>query len=470
MQNPPVLLSCCMALALSACAVSSPPASPSPNPVPLQWQAPLPHAGQPGDLAQWWQSLGDPLLVQLVAAAQEASPTVASALSRVAQSRAARAVAGAALLPTLDANAHAQRSSTQAGVPVASTLDAGLQASWEVDLFGANRLAADAAQARLESDQALWHDARVSVAAEVARLYFNQRACEQQLRITRMDADSRAETSRLTALSTQAGFTAPATAALARASAAEANGRASEQRSLCDLDIKGLVALTALPEPDLRQKLATAPMDLAPGAVLAIGSIPAQALDQRPDLYSAARDIAAASAEVGSTDAQRFPRLGLAGSVGALAYRAGGASSSMSTWSIGPVTLSVPILDGGRRTANLQAAQARYDEAVFLYGARARQAVREVEEALLRLQGAAERSDDAATADQGYRAWLAATQARYDSGLASLMELEETRRTALAAANTLLALRRERIQAWIALYRAVGGGWSAPPQQTAARP
>lgn len=467
MHLPHLLLSCCVALSLTACAISAPPATPVAPTLPPQWQAPLPHNASLGDLAQWWQSLGDPLLVQLVAAAQEASPTVASAQSRVSQSRAARTIAGAALLPTLDASANGQRSANQAALPVTSTLAAGLLASWEIDLFGANRLAADAAQARLESAQALWHDARVSVAAEVARVYFNQRACELQLLITQADADSRAQTSRLNALSTQAGFTAPATAALARASAAEARGRASEQRSLCELDIKALVALTAVPEAELRQQLVAAPRDLAPGATLAIASVPAQALGQRPDLYSAERDIAAASAEASSVDAQRYPRLALNGSIGALAYRAGGASNSMSTWSIGPLSLSVPLLDGGRRNANLQAAQARYDEAVFVYRARARQAVREVEEALVRLQGAAARSDDAATADQGYRAWLAATEARYTNGLASLVELEETRRTALAAASSLLALRREQVQAWIALYRAVGGGW-APPQPTAA--
>ena len=407
--------------------------------------------------------------MRLVQAAQSASPTIASARSRVLQSRAERAIAGAALLPVVDASASAARVRTQPATPVASTLQAGLQASWEIDLFGANRLASEAAQARLESDQAQWHDARVSVAAEVANRYFDQRACEQLASNTEMDAASRAQTSRLTELSTRAGFTAPAMAALARASAAEANSRATQQRLLCVLDVKALVALTDLAEPVLLQELGAAPSDLAPGAGFAITGVPAQALAQRPDLFSAARRLAAASADVGSADAQRYPRLGLSGSIGAAHYRAGGRNDDFTSWSIGPLSLSVPLFDGGRRAAGVQAAQARYDEAAFLYRASARQAVREVEDALVNLQSTAARSDDARQADSGYRASLAATQALYQSGLASLLELEETRRTALAAANAVVSIRRERIQAWIALYRAVGGGWTqadnnpAPP-------
>ena len=468
MQRHSLLATCCVLVSLAGCATTAPPTTVALVPAP-QWQAPLAHNGRLGDLAQWWQSVGDPLLVRLVQAAQSASPTIASARSRVLQSRAERAIAGAALLPVVDGSASAARARTQPATPVASTLQAGLQASWEIDLFGANRLASEAAQARLESDQAQWHDARVSVAAEVANRYFDQRACEQLASNTEMDAASRAQTSRLTELSTRAGFTAPAMAALARASAAEANSRATQQRLLCVLDVKALVALTDLPEPVLLQELAAAPSDLAPGAGFAITGVPAQALAQRPDLFSAARRLAAASADVGSADAQRYPRLGLSGSIGAAHYRAGGRNDDFTSWSIGPLSLSVPLFDGGRRAAGVQAAQARYDEAAFLYRASARQAVREVEDALVNLQSTAARSDDARQADSGYRASLAATQALYQSGLASLLELEETRRTALAAANAVVSIRRERIQAWIALYRAVGGGWTqadnnpAPP-------
>ena len=460
MEHPRFLLVCCIALCVSACAVSSPPAT-LPDAAPPDWYAPLPHNGKLTDLSQWWQDLGDPLLAQLVEAAQNASPSLASARSRIEQSRAARVQAGAALLPSLDATGSAARGVTQALIPVATSIGANLQAAWELDVFGANRLAAEAARDRLEGAQAQWHDARVAVAAETANLYYEQRACEKQSAIAQSDAASRAQTSRLTAMSTQAGFSAPATSALARASAAEANNRATQRRGLCELDIKAMVALTGLPEPQLRQKLAAAPDDLAPQAALAISSVPAQVLGQRPDLLSAQRDVAAASADTGSAQAQRYPRLGLSGSVGRQSYRTSAGSDDFSSWSIGPLTLSVPLFDGGRRLANLQSAQARYDEAAFLYRAKVRQAVREVEQALVNLQSSAARSGDAALAYDGYRASLTATEARYNGGLTSLVELEDARRSALASADALVVLQRERIQAWIALYRAAGGGWTS---------
>ncbi len=449
---------------LAACAIAPPPASVSASTTP-QWQAPLPHQGQLGALSTWWQRLDDPLLVQLITAAQEASPSVATAASRIQQARATSVAAGAALGPTLDASASASRGVSQPGVPVATVLQGGLQAAWEVDVLGRNRAAQSAAQARQQGAQALWHDARVSVAAEVASQYITLRACELLRGLAGDDAKSRAETARMSALSTRAGFTAPATDALARASAAEASNRVVQQLAQCDVNLKAMVALTALPEADLRQKLAAAQMPPAQIALFSIASIPAQVLAQRPDVFSAERDVAAASFDVGSAQAQRTPRLTLGGNIGGMRTLAGGATTDLSTWSIGPLALSLPVWDGGVRSANVDAAQARYDEAAALYRSKVRQAVREVEEALVNLQSAADRSADTQVASDGYRTAFAATQARYQAGLASLPELEDARRTFVAADTSVVALQRERLLAWVALYRAAGGGWTANAQQ-----
>ncbi len=429
---------------------------------PTQWYAPLPHNGTLADLSAWWQQFDDPLLVELIESAQTASPTVASAASRIRQARATRIATGAALLPTLDAVASTSRGNTQPPAPLATVTQTGLQTAWEIDLFGGNRATADAAQARLEGARAGWHDARVSVAAEAANSYVNLRTCEQQLRVAGNDTKSRAETARLSELSARAGFTAPATSALARASAAEASARATQQRAQCDVEVKTLVALTAMPEPRLRQKLAAAWIEPSQAAALNVASVPAQLLAQRPDVFQAEREVAAASAEVGSAQAQRFPRLSLSGSIAAGSVHTGGVSTDLQTWSIGPLALTLPIFDGGRRSANVDAAQARYDEAALVYAARVRQAVREVEEALVNLESARSRTEDARVAIEGYRASFAATDARYRNGLASLVELEDARRTALAAENAWLSLQRERVAAWIALYRALGGGWVRP--------
>jgi NodT family efflux transporter outer membrane factor (OMF) lipoprotein len=350
---------------------------------------------------------------------------------------------------------------------MATTVQAALQAGWEIDLFGGGRAARDAAEARYQGAQAGWHDARVSIAAEVANQYYALRTCERLVDITASDAASRAATGRLTALAADAGFQAPATAALARATTAEGNSRLVQQRAACELDLKTLVALTAMPEPELRQRLQANTGSLPQDAQLQIASVPAAVLAQRPDLAARAREVAAASADIGAAEVQKYPRLTLAGSVGAARFRSEGLTGSLDTWSVGPVALTLPIFDGGRRAANAVAARERYEAAVIQYRAAARQAVREVEQALVRLDSTARRSADAVVAVEGYAASFAGIEARYRGGLASLLELEEARRVRLTAETALLSLQNERTAAWIALYRAAGGGWDGALEQSA---
>lgn len=455
---------------LAGCALPRPPANVDPHAAD-QWHAPLPHGGTLADLKLWWQQFNDSLLVELVEAAQTASPNVASAGSRIMQARAARVGATANLLPAVDANASAVRSNTTGGAPLTSTTtQAGLQASWEIDLFGGNRAAADAAQARYEGSQAGWHDARVAVAAETANAYVGYRTCERLLTVARSDAQSRAETARLTGLSADAGFTAPAVAAQARASAADGSQRAIQQQAQCDLEIKGLVALTGMDERVLRRKLGTPWTQVPDVTPFTLPSVPAALLTQRPDVFQAEREVAAASAEVGTARADRFPRLSLSGSIATGWIRAGGGTTDAQTWSIGPLGVTLPIFDAGRRAANEDAASARYDEAVSLYAARVRQAVREVEEALVSLDAARARNEDARVAVEGYRQSFEATEARYRGGLASLIELEDQRRLYLVAVVTQVNLQRERLAAWVGLYRALGGGWARPDMVSASQP
>lgn len=447
-------------LLLSACAVQRPPAQVQAT-VPPGWHAPLPHQGNVADLARWWERQDDPLLVELIAAAQNVSPGIAQAGTRLAQARAARVAARAALLPGLDAQGSASRGFNESAGAIATTGQIGLQSSWEIDLFGGNAAASDAARERLAGAQAQWHEARVSVAAETALQYSSWRQCARQLEVAESDTRSRGETARLSSESERAGFTAPATAALATASFSEAKVRAAQQRMQCEIDLKTLVALTGLDEPALRARLAAAPPLKAPDALFAIDSLPARTLAQRPDVYAAEREVAAASAEVGNAQAQRYPRLTLTGSIGRGQVRTGGMSVTSNVWSVGPLALSVPIFDAGQRAANVDTARARYDEAAQQYRATVRKAVSEVEQALVQLASTAERSSDAQQAAAGYRQSFTATEARWRGGLASLVELEDARRAALASETALVALERERMAAWVALYRAAGGGWDA---------
>lgn len=149
-----LLLAACVPLALGACATASPPATVS-VPAPAGWQAPLPHQGSVAGLSQWWAQLDDPLLVELIDAAQTISPGVAQARSRIAQARATQVASRAALGPALDGQASASRGFNEQLAGIATTAQAGLQASWEIDLFGANAATKTAADQRLAGAQAL---------------------------------------------------------------------------------------------------------------------------------------------------------------------------------------------------------------------------------------------------------------------------------------------------------------------------
>jgi outer membrane protein, multidrug efflux system len=466
-RHAPTLSMLATAVLLAACGSTPMRSDADKPPVPAQWQAPLPHNGQASDLTRWWQQFNDPVLADLIAAAQEASPTLASARARIEEARAARVAAGAANLPTLNANAALQRGRTDFVTPVGTTASVGAQAGWEIDVFGAGRAGRAAAQARLEGAGAGWHAARVSVAAEAASTYLGLRACEAQLVQSELDAASRAETARLTELSAKAGFQAPATEALSRASAAQARAQLAAQRAQCDIAVKALVALTAIDEPALRTRLKAASATLPAPTQIAVSGVPGEVLNQRPDLYIAARELEAASADVSQAQAQRLPRVTLGGSITAGRFESGSVSTNGNLWSIGPLSVSLPIFDGGTRAANVEAAKARYDEATAAYRGKLRGAVREVEEALVQLQSTASRSEDARIAAEGFDASYRATEARFRGGLASLFELEDARRSAVLARSQLIELQRERVAAWITLYRALGGGWTPTDTHTA---
>lgn len=431
---------------------------------PDAWQATLPHNGSTVNMNQWWAQWGDTTLIELINAAQNQSASLAAARNGIAQARAALTNTQANTLPSLNASAQAQRGVGSLGAPVASSVSAGLQASWEIDLFGGARASSSAAQDRLTIAQLGWHEARVAVAAEMATLYYSLRYCESAATVTRNDADSRNENARLAELTAKAGFNAPANAALARASAADAANSVRSAQAQCDVLVKSIVALSALPEPDLRLKLqqnkAAVQAITAQTALFFVAKLPAEVLQQRPDIAAAQRTVAAASADAFAANARRLPMLSLSGSIGNTSVRQMGMSTNGSTWSLGPVALTLPLLDGGRIQANTEAAVAAYDEAVVSLRSKARNAVREVEEALVNLDSTAQRRADAQAAAKGYQASLDAAQARYKAGLASLIELEDARRTALFAQQNTLSLERDRIAAWINLYRAAGGGWT----------
>ncbi len=465
-------------LLLGAAAVLAACASPGPQPtpsaaapvLPTAWQAPPP-AVPPGatgsaleaaavPAVEFWARFGDPALPALLQAAQAASPSVSAAAARIERARATAAAAGAAVLPEVALAGNATQSRTGQGAGgTSSTVTAGLQASWEIDLFGAGAAGRRAADARLQAAGVALADARLAVSADVTSTLTSLRACEAQARTTQADAASRAESARLTDLSARAGFVAPADAALARAGAAQARATATQQAAQCDTLVKSLVELTDLPEPALRQQLAAATARLPQPPAVLPPALPAALLAQRPDLRDAALAVQAAAGDRDQAAARQLPQVSLTGSVGGVSFRQGGETTNGAAWSLGPLTVSFPLFDAGRRAANTAAARAEYDDALQQYRAATRRAVREVESALVALHSTAQRFDDARSAAVDFEAALAATAARQRGGLASLLDLETSRRNALAAQSALIDLQRERAAAWVTLVRALGGGW-----------
>lgn len=135
------------------------------------------------------------------------------------------------------------------------------------------------------------------------------------------------------------------------------------------------------------------------------------------------------------------------------------------TWSVGPITITLPLFDAGAAKAKSDSAMARHEAAKAIYAGRLRTAVQEVESALVSLRSATQRAENALVAAEGYeRAFIAMTLS-YEEGVASLLDIEDARRSSLASQSALIDLRRDQLIAWVALYRSLGGGWSAvtPP-------
>ncbi len=436
------------------------------TPAPLAWQTPLPHGGTVTRLANWWRQFDDPLLAQLVAAAQAVSPDVASAAARIAQAEAVSVAAGAARVPSLNASAGVARGRNDLVTPVATSLTAGVALSWELDVFGGQRAAQQASLWRLAGAEAGWHAARVSVAADVASTYLALRACEAQAALDEAEQRSRDDTARLVALTQQAGLASALQAAQAEAAAANASGQVRARLVQCGQTFQALRALTGLPATDLTAQLAPRTAQLPIPAALAVASVPGQVLGQRPDLFAAARSVEAAAADVREREADRLPRISLSGTLTAAALRTQGTRMDGTVWSVGPLQVSLPLFDAGRREAQVRAAQAAYDEAVAAYRGRLSQAVKEVEDALLRVDQGAFRQVDAERAASHLQQVLRGTEAQARAGLASTLELEDARRNALSAQAGVLAASRERVDAWVALYRALGGGWEASASDT----
>ena len=432
---------------------------------PLTWQAPLPHQGQISNLTHWWQQLQDPILVRLIDAAEQVSASIANAQAHIEDARANYTNAKGDLLPSLEGSASGYRGLQSLFFPAATIGSIGAASNWEIDLFGKNQAALSAALARFNGAAANWHAARVSIAAEVANTYVNLRSCEAQAMQLEKEVTSKLHTARLTQELTQVGFEAPASSLLANAMSAESKNSLVQQQNQCGLQIKALVALTDLPESQLRQLLRAKSAQLPEVKAFNIETVPAVVITQRPDIYSAGYDVLAASADITQLDAHKYPKIAFSGNISVTHMELATGPIGGMVWSVGPIAITLPLFDGGRRVANVASAKAKYDAALAVYQEKIRTAVREIEDALLTLQHNSQRLVEIETAVKNYHSNVIATQSLYKSGLASKIDLENAQRMDLQAQIALIETRRSQVGAWIALYRAVGGGWTPRDNQ-----
>jgi NodT family efflux transporter outer membrane factor (OMF) lipoprotein len=317
---------------------------------------------------------------------------------------------------------------------------------------------AEAAQARFGAGDVGWHDARISLAAEVAEVYVELRQCEAELTNAGYSKQSRTAVQEVTKVKESAGLASPMDAARAQANASDGDSNYAAKEGECARMLNRLTALTGVEQNTLKVRLAARQGQIPIPNLVDVSRVAAQVLRQRPDVASAEWNLAAASADIGSSKAALYPSLTLLGSVASNLVTMGGQSATVPTWSFGP-SLSLPLFAGGRGQAGVKAAQARFDYALASYQKTVRDAVRDVEDALVRLNVANARAHNGGKSQEMFLQLFKATEARYNAGLSNRIALEESRRSWLQAQDSAAALDRETVSAWIALYKALGGGW-----------
>lgn len=413
----------------------------------------------PALTTNWWQPFADPVLDDLVGRAMAANTSVQAAASRLAQARAALGSAQAARLPQVGVSAGAGRSSTPGPQPVpqpATQYSAGLNLAYELDLGGRLLHERNASALDVQAREQLLADARLLVQANVARGYLALRALDTERDIVRDTVSAYGETLSLTEKRARAGDVADLDVARVRAEMAANEAEAlSLDRRRVELET-ALAVLVGEPASNFR----LAPTNWTTALPTVPAGLPSELLQRRPDLAAARSQLQAAQARVGVARAAWWPSLSLTAQGGGVSSELSDLlKSGASTWGIGLLG-ALPIFDGGRREAGVNAAKAQLDGSAIAFREQFLLALKDVEDqlgslALLQAQGEA-----------SARAVGAATQAlklsdtRYRNGLVSQLELLDARRSELANRRSALQVRSAQYQATVGLIRALGGGWS----------
>jgi NodT family efflux transporter outer membrane factor (OMF) lipoprotein len=433
----------------------------------------LPHADNQAPsaltVAQWWRTLNDAQLNELVAMALKNSPDIATAQARLKQSRASLSGARADAMPkvTGDAAMLKLRSPDTSALsggggggrgPLTLYL-AGFDASWEADLFGGTRRAVEAAQAEADAAQAQLADAQVQLAAEVVQAYTDLRDQQARLALVEASVDIENQALDLTRQRRSRGVASQLQLeqVLTQAENTQAQRlplQAAIVESLDQLDL-----LCGLEPGELEERLATAQALPAIPGVVPVAD-PAALLKARPDIRVAERKLASSTAQIGEKTADWFPKLSL---MGDLSFSAGDpghlARKDNGSWLILP-RLTWNALDFGRVAASVKGAEAGRDEALAQYKSVVLSALRDADVALARYGHQRQNVVLLRSVESSAVRAADLTRQRYRAGTASTLDWLDAERTRYQAQESRISGDAQLLKDFASLHKALGLGWT----------
>lgn len=426
--------------------------------------------------SEWWQLFGDATLTALQAEAAKSNLDLLGAAARIEESRAQLGLANAARRPQLSADASYARSAISENSPMAAlgaptnasdNWSLGLQAGWELDLWGHLRYLSESAEARLEVSDYGMAAVKVSVAGDVARTYLLLRGVQAQQTIIEENRQIAENLVRLTESRQRNGIATRYDASAARADLAGIEARQTQLKQQRDALMNALALLLGQPPRELDARLDGVGLPPMPER-LPIG-VPSELARQRPDILQAESRLRAAVADIGAAKADFYPRISLTGSIGVQAFD----FSDLGSWdsrrfSVGP-TLYLPIFQGGRLKSNLALSEARHRLAGIAYQQTVLRAWHEVDDALNTYAAELQRHAQLQIALTQNQTALDVAQRAYQQGTADFISVLVARRSLLASQAELTECATASALSVVALYRALGGGWSPELRAAPAR-
>jgi NodT family efflux transporter outer membrane factor (OMF) lipoprotein len=444
----------------------------APPAVPAAYAARDGSVSDAGAADEWWKALRDPVLDELVAAALRDSPDLVAAEARVRQAGELARATGAAWLPSLTVAGDVSRDQLSrngenlALIPFTPPQTAftdfrvGLTMSWELDFFGHTRREVEAAVARYGSQAETRNDARVVVAADVVAAYAQERAAARRLVLADEFVRIRAEALQLVRLERAAGLVADSDVERATADAETASGAPAGFAASRSAARAQLVSLTGRSGEEIAAQLDQPAAIPVPQDATPVGQ-PSTLLTRRPDVRRAERDLAAATADVGTAVASQFPRLSLTGDAGLDSVRSGDLLQSASRfWNLSP-QLSIPVFSGGRLRHESEAARAAREAALASYRGIVLRAFADADTAIARF--AADRRNSVALAASAVALAKAIDldRQRFDAGESSRLDLLASEEAANRAADREADAAGALALDFAALNKALGGGWQS---------